>query len=178
MGTKYTIIDSEIGKLLLASTDIGIANISFINADPKDKAAFDLEVASDLAQLQRALKSEAFVQDDSAFLEAAKEIREYFAGKRKEFSFKQDKTLSNGFTRKVHDQIAKIPYGQTATYSEIAALIGHPGAARAVGTACGRNTLLFSVPCHRVVATSGLGGYAGRLDIKAHLLQMESVATQ
>lgn len=178
MGTKYTIIDSEIGKLLLASTDKGVVNISFINSDPEDKNAFDLEVASGLAQLQRTLKAESFVEDDSAFTEVAKEIHEYFAGTRKDFSFKQDKALSRGFTRKVHDQIAKIPYGQTATYSEIAALVGHPGAARAVGTACGKNTLLFSVPCHRVVATTGLGGYAGRLDIKAHLLQMESAATQ
>jgi methylated-DNA-[protein]-cysteine S-methyltransferase len=71
--------------------------------------------------------------------------------------------------------MARIPYGETVTYGELAALAGNPRAARAVGGACGRNPVLIIVPCHRVVASHGLGGFGGGLDLKQRLLHLEGV---
>ena len=69
--------------------------------------------------------------------------------------------------------MAAIPYGQTATYGAIAAAVGKPGAARAVGNACNRNPIAIILPCHRVTGASGLTGYAGGLDLKQKLLNLE-----
>ena len=72
------------------------------------------------------------------------------------------------------DALLEIPYGETLSYGELAAAIGHPGAARAVGHACGQNPLAVVVPCHRVVGSDGsLTGYGGGLDAKAALLRLE-----
>ena len=77
------------------------------------------------------------------------------------------------FQRRVWDRIAAIPYGETTTYSELAQAIGNPGAARAVGQACNANPLALIVPCHRVIGTSGLGGFAGGGAVKKYLLHLE-----
>ena len=79
------------------------------------------------------------------------------------------------FTIDVHRLISRIPWGETLTYGDIAVLLNHPGAARAVGTACGKNPVLIVVPCHRVVASQGLGGFgSGGLELKKRLLMHES----
>lgn len=75
--------------------------------------------------------------------------------------------------RKVWDAIRRIPYGATRIYGELAAIIGNPNAARAVGQACHANPLALLVPCHRVVAAHGLGGFAGEIGIKQRLLELE-----
>ena len=80
------------------------------------------------------------------------------------------------FRLRVWKAIQQIPFGQTVTYQELAAQIGHPGAARAVGGACGANGLLLAVPCHRVVASRGLGGFALGLEWKRTLLALEATA--
>ena len=80
------------------------------------------------------------------------------------------------FQRRVWDCIAEIPYGETKTYGELAQAIGKPGAARAVGQACNANPLALIVPCHRVIGSSGLGGFAGGCAVKKYLLQMEQLA--
>lgn len=80
------------------------------------------------------------------------------------------------FRQRVWNAIRQIPFGQTVTYQELAAKIGHPGAARAVGGACGANRLLLAVPCHRVVASRGLGGFALGLEWKRKLLALEATA--
>jgi len=86
-----------------------------------------------------------------------------------------DVHLSVGsFQQNVLETARKIPAGETRTYSWIASKIGHPGAARAVGNALGKNPVPIVIPCHRVVAASGLGGYTGGLEIKTSLLQIES----
>ena len=77
------------------------------------------------------------------------------------------------FTRKVLTCMATIPYGKTATYSELAHEIGSPKAARAVGGACGRNPFPLVIPCHRIIATNGIGGFSGGIDIKRSLLALE-----
>ena len=102
-------------------------------------------------------------------------IRAYFNGARKSIRAVVQPIRQTPFTISVHRVIARIPYGGTLTYGDIAAIIGKPGAARAVGTACGKNPVLIVVPCHRVVASHGLGGFGrGGLPLKKRLLQHES----
>ncbi|MFC1539807.1 methylated-DNA--[protein]-cysteine S-methyltransferase [Candidatus Latescibacterota bacterium] len=81
------------------------------------------------------------------------------------------------FTVNVHRYISRIPFGETYSYGEIAAAMGNPRASRAVGTACGKNSVLIVVPCHRVVASNGLGGFGAGLDLKKRLLTHEGVSS-
>ena len=105
--------------------------------------------------------------------EAVRRIREYFSGGRKEFELELA-PAGTPFQRRVWAEILKIPYGQTRTYGQIAEAVGKPSAARAVGMACGRNPIWIAVPCHRVVGFGGkLTGYAGGLDKKKYLLDLE-----
>lgn len=83
---------------------------------------------------------------------------------------------ASAFRRRVWDALRQIPFGHTVTYRELARRIGHPKAARAVGGACAANPLLLAVPCHRVVAQHGLGGFALGLDWKRRLLELEAAA--
>ncbi|MFC1639574.1 methylated-DNA--[protein]-cysteine S-methyltransferase [Gemmatimonadota bacterium] len=103
----------------------------------------------------------------------ANELREYFVGERKHFTFPIEASGTE-FNRTVWDLVARIPYGQTVTYGEIARDLGNSGAARAVGTANGRNPIPIVIPCHRVVAAGGkLGGFGGGLPLKRKLLDLE-----
>ena len=104
--------------------------------------------------------------------QAERQLKSFLAGKRKSFDLKFD-TGGTPFQKKVLRQVSRIPYGRTKTYSEIARAIGHPRASRAVGTANKRNLLPLVIPCHRVVAVNGLGGYGGGLAMKERLLKME-----
>ena len=111
---------------------------------------------------------------------AKNEINEYLQGKRKEFSpviIKDIKAnmVGTDFQKSVWLALLDIPYGQTRTYQQIAAAIGKPKATRAVGTACGKNTYDPIIPCHRVVATGGLGGFAHGLNAKKKLLKLEGI---
>ena len=109
----------------------------------------------------------------------AAELDEYFAGTRREFTFAVDlSTVTASFQRTVLETLAReVPYGETVTYGELAAVAGRPGAARAVGTTMAHNPVPFVVPCHRVVASNGMGGYGGgygdALAIKRALLDLE-----
>ena len=118
----------------------------------------------------------AAVSTDPLLLEAADQLRAYFAGELREF----DVPLAprgTAFQREVWAAVSAIPFGSTATYSEIAAAVGRPSACRAVGAANGRNPLPVIVPCHRVVgAAGGLTGYGGGLDRKRLLLDLEAAA--
>jgi len=106
--------------------------------------------------------------------QVAAELLEYFAGNRKSFEFAVG-PHGTAFDKRVWDALLDIPYGVTLTYGELAGLIGSPGAARAVGTANGRNPIPIVIPCHRVVAAGGkLGGYGGGLDLKRALLDLET----
>lgn len=101
-------------------------------------------------------------------------VERYFVGEETEFP--KDIPLDvegTEFQRRVWDELRQIPYGKTRTYGEIAVILGEPGAARAVGSACGKNPILLAIPCHRVVGASGLGGFALGLDIKKKLLNLE-----
>lgn len=106
---------------------------------------------------------------------AAREMAEYFAGKRKTFTFPM---LPSGtpFQQKVWQALSAIPYGETRSYEEIALQVGNPKGARAVGGACNRNPLWIAVPCHRVVGSTGaLTGYAFGTSMKQALLSLEQI---
>ena len=101
------------------------------------------------------------------------ELDEYFKGERKKFTLKYKVNASN-FANKVYKEMVRIPYGKTISYSKLASNIGKENAYRAVGTACGKNKLPIIIPCHRVVAKDGLGGFGGGLDCKRFLLELET----
>ena len=106
-------------------------------------------------------------------LTAQEQIEAYLDGHRTHFDLKLD-LRGTPFQKKALQAVAAIPYGETRTYGEIAKTLGRPRAARAVGSANARNCLPLVIPCHRVVAAHGLGGYAGGLELKRKLLKLES----
>jgi methylated-DNA-[protein]-cysteine S-methyltransferase len=109
------------------------------------------------------------------FAECARQLQEYFAGRRQAFALPLA-PRGSAFQQRVWQEIATIPYGQTLTYATLALRAGAPGAARAAGAATGRNPLSILVPCHRVMGGSGsLTGYAGGLELKRRLLEIEGV---
>ncbi len=103
---------------------------------------------------------------------AERQLREYLAGRRREFNLKL-KLTGTPFQQEVWREVRAVPYGETRTYGQIARAIGRPRAFRAVGAANGQNRLPLVIPCHRVVAASGLGGYGGGPGLKRKLLQLE-----
>jgi methylated-DNA-[protein]-cysteine S-methyltransferase len=111
--------------------------------------------------------------DSEVLRNAARELNEYFAGKRTEFTFPM-RAEGTPFQQKVWQALREIPLGQTRAYGEIAGLIGQAKASRAVGMACNRNPIMIAVPCHRVVGAKGaLVGYAYGTDTKQKLLTLE-----
>lgn len=118
-------------------------------------------------------KGENVQGDDPVLLEAQRQLEEYFADSRRVFSLPVT-LCGTPFQMRVWEEMGRIPYGQTASYGEIARRIGRPGAARAVGMACNKNPLCILYPCHRVVGARGqLIGYASGTDKKAFLLELE-----
>lgn len=159
----YTSHDSPVGELLLAATRRGLVHVGFPIVD------------ADLALATLANRISARVLESPARLDAARrELDEYFAGRRREFDLELDWQLTDGFRRRVLEATARIPFGDTSTYTAVAAAAGSPRAHRAAGSALGSNPLPVVVPCHRVLRLGGaLGGYGGGLDIKQALLRLE-----
>ena len=115
--------------------------------------------------------------DDPRFEPAIAQLREYFAGERTGFDLDLRPEGGTAFERRVWTELLTIPYGETASYGEIAARIGHPGKARAVGRANGRNPVAIVCPCHRVIGSDGsLTGFGGGLENKRTLLDLEAGA--
>ena len=106
--------------------------------------------------------------------QAKTQLEEYFAGKRTEFTLF---FLCNGteFQRLVWSKLSEIPYGRVVTYGQLAAAIGQPTACRAVANAVGQNPYLILLPCHRVVASEGLGGFSAGLEAKKKLFRLEHI---
>jgi methylated-DNA-[protein]-cysteine S-methyltransferase len=116
------------------------------------------------------------VSDDARFTQVASQLDEYFAGQRTSFDLAL-RPQGGAFEQLVWAELLRIPYGETASYGEIAERIGHPGKARAVGRANARNPIAIVCPCHRVIGSDGaLTGYAGGLETKRALLALESGA--
>jgi methylated-DNA-[protein]-cysteine S-methyltransferase len=106
--------------------------------------------------------------------ETARQLSSYFKGRRVTFDAEQCLEGSD-FELEVWRALEEIPYGETRTYGDVAAMIGRPSAYRAVGNANGRNRLPVIIPCHRVVASDGIGGYGSGVDVKRFLLSIEGV---
>ena len=110
--------------------------------------------------------------------EAVTQLAEYFAGRRRSFTVALD-VVGTDFQRRVWAALVRIPYGATLSYGELAARLGRPGGARAVGAASGRNPLPIVIPCHRLVGSDGsLTGFGGALAAKAALLELEAETIQ
>jgi methylated-DNA-[protein]-cysteine S-methyltransferase len=158
----FDIVESPIGELLIAASDRGVASIWF-DPDPVE----DLERLAHIAG-PRVLRSPRSVDA------ARRELDEYFEGRRRSFDLTLDLRSLPPFTSSVLEELARVPYGETTTYGTLAERVGHPRAARAVGTVMHRNRIPIVLPCHRVVgATGDLTGYAGGLNRKRTLLELE-----
>ncbi len=107
-----------------------------------------------------------------------RQFEQYFSGKRKVFAISVALPSGTSFERIVWTQLQRIRYGNVTTYSELARAIDHPGSARAVGNAVGKNPLLFIVPCHRVVRKDGIGGFTGGIGKKIYLLRLETTSPE
>ena len=165
LDVAYAGADSPYGPLLLAQTPRGLVRIGLPNQDPD-------ELLAELA----ARVSPRVLEAPAALDEARRELDLYFSGRLERFDLPLDWSLSDGFQLRVQRRIARIPYGRTRTYTEIARSAGNERAVRAAGTACGRNPLPLVVPCHRVLRSGGgLGGYGGGLEMKRGLLELEGV---
>ncbi len=164
LDVAYRTIDSPVGSLLLAATEIGLVRVAYAS-EGHDGVLGQLadRVSPRVLRAPRRLD------------QVAREIEEYFAGRRNVFDLVLDYQLSHGFRRTVLRHLREIGYGATASYAAIAAAAGNPNAVRAVGTACAKNPLPVVVPCHRVVRSDGsLGQYVGGPEAKRALLTLES----
>ncbi len=162
----YHSFESGIGRLFLAETSSGLARIYFK----------EIGEAGFISLLKDDFKDYEFIRGGDRNLEAEKQITEYLCGTRTSFDLELDLKVSD-FQRKVLNEVSAIPYGTVKTYGEIARKLNMPGGSRAVGTANARNPIPIIVPCHRVVAVNGLGGYGGGLELKAKLLKLEGYLT-
>lgn len=160
----YRSVDTPVGRLLLAATDVGLVRVAYPREDHDAVLAM-------LAQRVSPRILEAPGRLDAA----ARQLDEYFAHRRTRFDIPLDLRLSSGFRRTVLTRLHDIAYGSTASYAQVAEAAGSPRAVRAVGTACATNPLPLFVPCHRVVRSDGgMGQYAGGVDTKRALLTLEA----
>ena len=143
--------ETDIGKITITCSDKGIHEISFGE-----------NVEGKRVQAGSPLLAKAFA-----------ELEEYFRGERRAFDLPLNLTGTE-FQKKVWAALQGIPYGETRSYGEIAAQVGNPKASRAVGMANNKNPVAIVVPCHRVIGKNGsLTGYAGGIDVKKKLLELE-----
>jgi len=153
---RYTEVESPIGTLTLVGDGVALTHLSMESHDATKPTIAD-----------------GWVCDPDSFVEARRQLSEYFAGERREFTIPLAPS-GTPFRMKVWHTLARIPYGETATYGEVAAEIGNPAASRAVGMANHYNPIAIIIACHRVIGSTGsLTGYGGGLDRKRTLLALE-----
>jgi methylated-DNA-[protein]-cysteine S-methyltransferase len=165
LDVAYSLVDSPLGTLLLAQTKRGLVELAYGAEDPDPL----------LAELSAKLSPR--VLEAPAKLDAVRrQLEEYFEGRRTGFELPIDWSLSRGFTQRILQATAKVPFGQLATYRDVATKAGNDRAVRAAGNALGSNHIPIVVPCHRIIRTGGaLGGYTGGLERKEFLLKLEGV---
>ncbi|MFC7597436.1 methylated-DNA--[protein]-cysteine S-methyltransferase [Terrabacter sp. GCM10028922] len=164
--TTYRIVDSPVGRLLLAATDSGVVRV-----------AYEVEDHDQVLDTLGASIGSRILRGGDRLDELARELEAYFGGRRRSFDVPLDLRLAHGFRLAVLRHLGEIPYGATESYGEVAVAAGSPRAVRAVGSACATNPLPIVVPCHRVVRSDGtLGGYLGGLPVKERLLALERAA--
>ncbi len=159
--------DSPLGVIIVGATREGLVRVGL---PAEDEDAVLQQLAERLSP--RVLEAPAELDD------VRRELDEYFDGRRHEFDLPLDWSLTTGdFRRKILERTARIPYGETASYRDVATRAGSPNAVRAAGSALATNPLPIVVPCHRVLRSGGgLGGYAGGPETKAALLHLEGAA--
>ncbi len=156
--------DTPLGPIVLGATPKGLVRVGLPVED--EDAVFE-ELAERISPRLLRCSREPLAR-------ARRELDEYFAGRRRRFDVALDWQLVHGFRREVLRATARIPYGRTASYRDVATRAGRPAATRAAGSALATNPLPILVPCHRVVpASGGIGGYRGGADAKARLLELE-----
>lgn len=164
LDVAYEVTDSPLGPLLVAATSAGLCAVSFGGA-----------AEATLEELARS-RGRRLLRSPGPVEAALRELDEYFTGARRAFDLPLDLSGVRPFQRAVLEQLSRVPYGQTATYGELAARAGRPRAARAVGGALNRNPLPIVLPCHRVIGADGsLVGYGGGLERKQALLALEGI---
>ena len=155
MSVRHTVLGSPVGPLTLVGDGAALLGLYFDG------------------HLRTPRRTDHGPRVDEGFDAVEKQLGEYFAGTRREFDLELA-PRGTAFEKQVWALLTKIPFGETRTYGQLAAELGDPGAAQAVGNANGWNPISVVVPCHRVVGTSGgLTGYAGGLDRKRFLLSLE-----
>ena len=164
LDVAYTTVDSPLGPLLLAATPKGLVRV-----------AYDTEGHDRVLDALSQRLSPRVLRAPKRLDTAARELEEYFGGRRQVFDLPLDLSLSKGFRQLVQRHLPEIGYGQTRTYGQVAQLVGNPRAVRAVGTACATNPLPVVVPCHRVLPANGTPGrYVGGPEAKVTLLSLEA----
>jgi len=167
---SYVVEDVAVGRLLLAARPDGtLLTSAYVSDDAEADAVLDRLAAR---------VSPGVLRGGKALDTARRQLDEYLAGRRRSFELATDAVLATPFQRTVLDRLARdVGYGTTTSYGALAAAIGRPSASRAVGAALGANPLCIVLPCHRVVASSGaLTGYAGGVEAKRRLLELEAAA--
>ncbi len=163
LDVAYREVATPVGSLLLAATEQGLIRVAYETQDHDQVLAALAEVVS-----PRILRAPARLDP------VARQLEEYFGGRRRRFDVPLDLRLAHGFRRNVLAHLPDIGYGHTESYAQVALAAGSPRAVRAVGTACALNPLPVVVPCHRVIRSDGsLGQYAGGAAAKETLLQLE-----
>lgn len=165
---SYVLHDTEVGRMLVAVRDDGRAVATAYAADDAAEQHWLTRIAAGVSPrvLRLAGPTDA----------VRRALDDYLAGRAREVDVPTDLALASPFQREVLTGLAaSVGYGERTTYARLAERVGHPKAARAVGTALGGNPLCVTLPCHRVLpASGGVGGYAGGPEAKAHLLALES----
>ena len=163
---RFGLESTPVGTALIAVSDEGLVMLEITEAP----AELVLEPV-----MQR--MGVVATHDPDAVEPIAQQLREYFAGERTRFDVEIDWRLVRGFTRAALQAICDVPYGETASYGEVAIFAGAPRAARAVGTACATTPICLVVPVHRIVRADGsLGEYGGRPEVKRYLVEQERAA--
>jgi methylated-DNA-[protein]-cysteine S-methyltransferase len=163
-----TNMDSAVGPLFLATSARGLVALEFDGRLPGQQS-----IRPNPRDLREEKKTFTFAESSCALEPFITELEEYFAGKRREFSFALD-LRGTDFQLACWRALLAIPYGETRSYAAIARAVGKANAFRAVGMANNRNPIAIVVPCHRVIASDGtLCGYGGGLEVKRKLLELE-----
>ena len=168
---RYAVIESPLGSVFLGASDAGLHRVDFIR-DGREEVHFASMLAIDAGGDSERVDPAS----DPLLAEAGRQLGEYFEGTRHSFDLPLA-PRGTEFQRAVWDRLLTIPFGETSTYGAIARDLGRPSASRAVGASIGRNPIGVVIPCHRVVGSTGaLTGYAGGLDRKRQLLDLEAQA--
>ena len=166
--------DSPAGRLRLTQKGGSLAALSLAGKENPNAFLYKGELTYE-EEGKRLAAMGAKIQETELIARTHKELREYFAGERRTFTIPLAPE-GTAFQKQVWQALLAIPYGETRSYGQIAAMIGRPRAARAVGMGNHKNPISILIPCHRVVGADGsLTGYGGGLDIKEYLLRLEGI---